>query len=255
MINLTLFVLRDIIRNKIVMIYTLLLLVFTLSILNLEDTSMKSILSLLNLLLLTIPLVSLIFSTIYLYNSNEFIELLVSQPVPRYRIWLSLFLGLSLSLTMAFIISVAIPVLIYIPDVSGFFLIASGILITTIFIALSMLTSIIMKDKARGIGMAIMVWLFLTLIYDGLVLFFMFQFSDYPIEKFMVFLSAANPLDLARIMVVLQVDIAALMGYTGAIFKKLFGTQTGIFLSFSIMVAWIIIPLLFSLKMFIKKDL
>lgn len=255
MINLTSFVIRDIIKNKIVIIYTMLLAVFALSILNLEDTSMKSILSLLNLLLLTIPLVSLIFSTIYLYNSNEFIELLVSQPIPRYRIWMSLFFGLSISLNLAFLVSVGIPVLLYIQDDSGFFLIISGILITTIFIALAMLTSILMKDKARGIGMAIMVWLFLTLIYDGLVLFFMFQFSDYPIEKFMVFLSAANPVDLARIMVILQVDIAALMGYTGAIFKKLFGTDLGILFSFGIMVAWIIIPLLISLKLFIKKDL
>jgi Cu-processing system permease protein len=128
-------------------------------------------------------------------------------------------------------------------------------MITTIFVSIAMLCAILMKDKARGIGMAILFWLFLSLIYDGLVLFFMFQLADYPIENAMVILSAANPVDLARIMVILQVDVAALMGYTGAIFKKLFGNSFGMLLSFFIMALWVAGPFILSLKKFNKKDL
>ena len=112
-----------------------------------------------------------------------------------------------------------------------------------------------MRDKARGIGLSIMIWLFLSLIYDGLVLFFMFQYADYPIEKTMVILSALNPIDLARIQVLLQIDVAALMGYTGAIFKKLFGTTAGLGASFMLMLLWVIIPYIISLSLFKKKDL
>jgi Cu-processing system permease protein len=112
-----------------------------------------------------------------------------------------------------------------------------------------------MRDKAKGIGLSIMLWLFLSLMYDGLVLFFMFQFADYPIEKIMVLLTAVNPVDLARIQVLLQIDVAALMGYTGAIFKKLFGTQTGYFTSFIFMLVWIVVPYYFSLRLFKNKDL
>ena len=249
------FVITDILKNKIILMYTLVLAVFAWSVFSLEDNTAKGVLSLLNVILLTVPLVSIIFSNIYMYNSSEFIELLVSQPIQRKTIWLSLFTGLVVSMNMAFIIGVGIPVFIFVPDITGLFIVITGMLITTIFISIAMLCSILSRDKARGIGIAIMTWLFLTLIYDGLVLFMMFQSSDYPIEKPMVIVSALNPIDLARIMVLLQVDVTALMGYTGAIFKHIFGTSLGLIVSFGLMMLWIIIPFLISLKKFKNKDL
>jgi Cu-processing system permease protein len=249
------FVITDILKNKIILMYTLVLAVFAWSVFSLEDNTAKGVLSLLNVILLTVPLVSIIFSNIYMYNSSEFIELLVSQPIRRKTIWLSLFTGLVVSMNMAFIIGVGIPVFIFVPDMTGLFIVITGMLITTIFISIAMLCSILSRDKARGIGIAIMTWLFLTLIYDGLVLFMMFQFSDYPIEKPMVIVSALNPIDLARIMVLLQIDVTALMGYTGAIFKHIFGTSFGLIVSFGLMILWIVIPFLISLKKFKNKDL
>ena len=77
------YVIIDILRNKIMLTYTLFLLLFSLSIFNLEDNSSKGLLSLLNIILITVPLVSILFSTIYVYNSAEFLELLVSQPLKR----------------------------------------------------------------------------------------------------------------------------------------------------------------------------
>jgi Cu-processing system permease protein len=249
------FVITDILKNKIILMYTLVLAVFAWSVFSLEDNTAKGVLSLLNVILLTVPLVSIIFSNIYMYNSSEFIELLVSQPIRRKTIWLSLFTGLVVSMNMAFIIGVGIPVFIFVPDMTGLFIVITGMLITTIFISIAMLCSILSRDKARGIGIAIMTWLFLTLIYDGLVLFMMFQFSDYPIEKPMVIVSALNPIDLARIMVLLQVDVTALMGYTGAIFKHIFGSSFGLIISFGLMILWIIIPFLISSRKFRNKDL
>ncbi len=190
-----------------------------------------------------------------MYNSAEFIELLVSQPVKRSSIWTALFIGLTLALNTAFFVGIGIPVLLFVPFMTAITVIITGMLITTIFVSIAMLCSILMRDKARGIGLSIMLWLFLSLIYDGLVLFFMFQYADYPIEKPMAIMAALNPIDLARIQVLLQVDVAALMGYTGAIFKKMFGTMIGYFVSLILLVLWIAIPFLFSLKLFNKKDL
>jgi Cu-processing system permease protein len=93
------------------------------------------------------------------------------------------------------------------------------------------------------------------LIFDALVLFFLFQFQDYPLEKIMVLLSFLNPIDLSRIQILLQMDISALMGYTGAVFREFFGNSTGIVLSFCGLMTWIIFPLLISLKKFKSKDL
>ena len=43
-------------------------------------------------------------------------------------------------------------------------------------------------------------------------------FADYPIERPMLGLMLANPVDLARVVLLLRFDVSALMGYTGAVF-------------------------------------
>jgi len=249
------FIILDILKNKIILVYTLLLAILSWSVFSLEDNSTKGILTLLNVILLTVPLVSVIFSTIYIYNSSEFIELLLSQPIQRKKIWRSLFIGLSFSLLLSFFAGAGIPVLIFAPGEVGAMMILVGSLITLVFTALAFLSSIVTRDKAKGIGIAIMLWLFFALLFDGLVLFLLFQFAEYPIEKPMVGITALNPIDLARILILLHLDVSAMMGYTGAIFKDFFGTTTGIIAAFSILTLWVIIPFKTSLKKFSKKDL
>jgi len=249
------YVITDILRNKIVLIYTLFLLASSFSVFSLEDNSSKGLLSLLNIILIVVPLVSIIFSTIYVYNSAEFIELLVSQPLKRKTIWLSLFTGLATSLSIAFLIGAGIPVIIYQANMIGFTMILIGVLLSIIFVAIAMLATVKTRDKAKGIGAAIMLWLYFSLLFDGLVLFLLFQFADYPMEKPMIAISAFNPIDLSRILILLQLDVSAMMGYTGAVFKDFFGTYTGIIFSFAILFLWIVLPVLFATRKFNTKDL
>lgn len=245
----------DILKSKIVIAYTLILAILSWSSFALEDNSAKGILTILNVILFTVPLVSILFATIYLYNSSEFIELLLSQPIKRRKIWISLFLGLSISMILAFFVGAGIPLLLNSPDSIGIMMLVNGCFITTIFTALAFLSSILTRDKAKGIGIAIMTWLFFALLFDGLVLFLLFQFSDYPIENAMVAVTAFSPIDLARIQILLHLDVSAMMGYTGAIFKDFFGTNIGLFVSFALLVLWTIIPFVISLMKFKNKDL
>lgn len=249
------YVIVDIVQNKIVLIYTFLLLVISLSVFNLENNAAKGLLSLLNIILIIVPLICIIFSTIYIYNSAEFIELLVSQPLKRRTIWLSIFSGLSASLSLAFFIGAGIPILLYHADATGIMMIAMGLFLTVVFVSIAMLAASLTRDKAKGIGLSILLWLYFSLIFDALVLFFLFQFQEYPLEKIMVVLSFLNPIDLSRIQILLQMDISALMGYTGAIFREFFGNSTGIILSFLGLIIWIILPLMISLRKFKSKDL
>ncbi|MEO5650510.1 MAG: ABC transporter permease subunit [Ginsengibacter sp.] len=249
------YVIVDIVQNKIVLIYTLLLLIISLSVFNLENNAAKGLLSLLNIILIIVPLICIIFSTIYIYNSSEFIELLVSQPLKRRTIWLSIFSGLTSSLALAFFIGAGIPILLYHADATGFMMIAMGLFLTVVFVSIAMLAAGLTRDKAKGIGLSILLWLYFSLIFDALVLFFLFQFQDYPLENVMVIFSFLNPIDLSRIQILLQMDISALMGYTGAIFREFFGNNTGILLSFLGLSVWIIFPLMISLKKFKSKDL
>lgn len=249
------YVIADIIQNRIVLVYTVLLLLISLSVFNLENNAAKGILSLLNIVLILVPLICIIFSTIYIYNSSEFIELLVSQPLKRRTIWFSLFTGLASSLSLAFFIGIGIPILIYHADATGAIMILSGLFLTIVFVSIAMLAAGLTRDKAKGIGLAITLWLFFSLIFDALVLFALFQFQDYPLEQVMVFTSFLNPIGLSRVQILLQMDISALMGYTGAVFREFFGNSTGIILSFVGLFLWAIVPLLFSVKKFRAKDL
>src|SRR5262245_15526815 len=142
------YVIIDILRNKIVLAYTGFLLLLSLSIFNLEDNSAKGLLSLLNIILIIVPLVSILFSSIYVYNSVEFLELLVSQPLKRKTIWLSIFSGLAFSLSFAFFIGVGIPVLLYEFTVTGLLMLMVGILLSVIFVSIAMLATVKTRDKA-----------------------------------------------------------------------------------------------------------
>lgn len=249
------YVIIDILRNKIVLAYTAFLLVLSLSIFNLEDSSAKGILSLLNIVLIIVPMVSILFAAIYVYNSSEFLELLVSQPLKRKAIWLSMFAGLSFSLGLSFLAGIGIPVLLYEFSATGIMLIVSGILLSIIFVALATLAAVSIRDKARGIGAVILLWLYFSILFDGIVLFILFQFADYPIEKAMVGITALNPIGLSRILVLLKMDVSAMMGYTGAVFKDFFGTTTGIAASLLVLALWVIVPGWLAVRKFNRKDL
>src|SRR5690606_3987914 len=104
-----------------------------------------------NVILFTVPLVSILFSTIYIYNRSEFIEMLLSHPIKRQKIWCGIFGGLTLSLVFAFLIGAGIPLLVNSFDPIGLMMIVMGILISTIFTALAALCSILTRDKTKGI--------------------------------------------------------------------------------------------------------
>lgn len=249
------YILLDILRNKIVLAYTLFLAGIAFSVFSLEDNSQKGMLTLLNLVLFIVPMVSIIFSTIYIYNSSEFVELLVSQPIRRQSIWLSLFGGLAGALSLSFFIGVGIPLLIYDHSSTASLMLFMGISLSVVFVAIAFLSAVITRDKAKGIGVSVLLWIYFSLLFDGIILFLLFQFADYPIEKAMIGASMLNPIDLGRIMILLKMDVSAMMGYTGAIFKDFFGTRAGVVCSFIAMSLWVVLPLLFSLRKFNHKDL
>ena len=255
MIRITKHALYDILRNRFVLFYALFLMVITFSLFSLDSDPGKAVLSLLNIVLMVVPLVSIIFTTIYFFNSYEFIELLLSQPIDRKVIFFSEFLAISLALSVAYLVGVGVPVLMLSANAGSLYLVVSGLLLTWVFVSLAFAASVSTRDKAKGIGIALLFWFYFGLIYDGFMLYIIYSFSDYPIEKITLALISLNPVDLARIVILLKLDISALMGYTGAFYKDFFGTQFGMIYSFSMLLVWTGIPLLFSLRKFLRKDI
>ena len=140
-------------------------------------------------------------------------------------------------------------------EISNFLtLLMAGSFLTFIFVGIAYFATILNNDRIRGFGLAIFIWLFMAVIYDGLILLTMVFFKDYPLEKAAIFMSLLNPIDLSRILIMLKLDIAALLGYTGAVFKNFFGTGFGLAFTSLSLVFWILLPILLMLRYLKKKD-
>jgi len=251
--------LHDIVRSKWLIIYTIFFFLITEGLFRFSGDSAGVVVSLMNITLIIIPLVSIIYGTIYVYNSREFIELMLSQPIDRKALYVSLYAGLAFPLAAGFAVGVGIPFLItgyYEPQLVPTFLtlLASGVLLTFVFTAIAFLVANLTEERIKGFGIAILVWFFFAILYDGILLMITYSFSDYPIEQPIIVLSMLNSVDLARILLMLQLDIAALMGYTGAVFRNFFGSNTGIAVSFASLAVWIAVPFALGMRRFVRKD-
>ncbi|RYY31079.1 MAG: ABC transporter permease [Chitinophagaceae bacterium] len=255
MLKLSRYVLYDIFRSKVVMAYTLFLFLISMTLFSMEENSSKAMLSLLNIVLIVVPLISLVFVTIHYYNSYEFIELMLSQPMSRTKILLSEYSGVSFSLVAAFLLGVGVPILINAFDETGMAMLFTGVALTMIFSSIAFYASVRSRDKARGIGVALLLWFYFALIFDGLILMVLFAFSDYPLEKLTLLLSSLNPIDLGRIFIMLKMDVSALMGYTGALYKDFFGSLSGMLYTMAVMLVWMAVPLWLAVRAFKRKDL
>lgn len=248
------FIIIDILRNKWIITYTSFLILISTGLLFFSKDSTKAVISVLNLVLILVPLVSILFCSIHYYNSKEFIQMLLSQPVKRSTIFFAEYFGLVISLSVSYLVGIILPLTFYGFSIILFYLALTGVFLSIIFAAISMLISISADEKVKGIGISLFLWLFFSVLYDGLVLLIYFAFNDYPLEKVMIIITSLNPVDLSRVLILLKLDISALMGYTGANFQKLSGSFMGIVISFGILIIWSITPLYFAYKKFRMKN-
>jgi len=249
------YIFYDLIRTRFVLGYTVFLWITTFALFQLDSDGGKVVLSLLNIVLMVVPLVSVVFATIHYFNSYEFIELMVAQPVHRATVFLAEYVAVAGSLALAFLLGVGFPLLVFGAGTATLTLIVSGILLTLAFVSIAFLSAVLTHDKARAIGIALLFWFCFSLIYDGLVLWIIYSFNDYPLEKITLLLIALNPIDLARILLLLQLDISALMGFTGAFYQKIFGSMQGIIFSSASRFIWALAPALLALRVFLRKDI
>lgn len=250
---------RDVLRSRWLIGYTLFFVLVTDVLFRFGGGGEKALLSLVNVVLFVIPLVSIVFSTVYLYHAREFIELLLAQPIKRRQVFIGLYCGLTLPISLSFVAAVCIPFIVHRGMATaqpGTFaaLLLAGIALTLVFTALAFLIVARTEDRIKGLGLAVALWLLLALLYDGLVLLIVSIMADYPMEKPLLALMLANPLDLARVALLLQFDIAALLGYTGAVLQRFFGRSIGVTVTSLALAFWIFAPLFLGMRAFQKKD-
>ena len=208
----------------------------------------KAVITLMNIIIVLTPLIGTIFGVMYYYNSKELPALLLAQPIKRNRIFLGQYLGVSFSLTLSLVLGLGVPFVIYglvnSPAIFDFvLLLITGTFLNFIFVALAFNIALSNENRIKGFGYAILMWLFLAVVYDGLFLISLVIFNEYPLDKISLFATMFNPIDLSRILIILKLDISALLGYTGAVFQQFFGTLLGMIISFVVLSFWVILPI------------
>ena len=249
----------DLLRSRWSYVYFFFYLIIGFVLLFLNNDTSKAVITLMNIIVVLTPLIGTIFGVMYYYNSREFTELLLAQPLKRSTIFLGQYIGVSLSLSLSLVLGLGIPFLAYgITQSSAIFnfvsLLLVGAFLTFIFVALAFNIALSNENRIKGFGYAILLWLFLAVIYDGLFLISLVIFQEYPLDQFSLFAIIFNPIDLSRILILLKLDISALLGYTGAVFQKFFGTNWGMFISLFTLSLWVILPTLRIVYKSRKKD-
>jgi len=219
----------------------------------------KAVITLMNVIIVLVPLIGTIFGVMYYYNSREFTELLLAHPVKRSSIFLGQYFGVAISLSMSLVIGLGLPFVLYGIFTSNVIwdftlLLITGAFLTFIFTALAFVIALSNENRIKGFGYAILLWLFMAVIYDGLFLMSLLYFEEYPLDSFSLVSTMLNPVDLSRVLILLKLDISALLGYTGAVFQKFFGTGIGVLLSFAMLVLWVVVPSYFIWRIAKRKD-
>ncbi len=258
MIKIIKYCFSDLIRSRWSYVYFAfyLLLGFVLLFLN-NDTS-KAVISMMNIITVLTPLIGTIFGVMYYYNSREFIELLLSQPIKRTDIFIGQYLGVAISLSLSLVLGLGIPFVMYgvLGNATSNFvmLLTVGSFLTFIFVALAYNIALSNENRIKGFGLAILLWMFTAVIYDGIFLISLVLFQEYPLDNISLIATAFNPIDLSRILILLKLDISALLGYTGAVFKSFFGTNLGLMVSLAILLVWVLVPIFFIKRKALRKD-
>jgi len=244
----------DSLRNKTIMGFGIFFTVIAELLIRFGGTGEATMLSLMNVSLSVIPLFSLIFGTIYVYNNREYIELMLSQPIGRKDIFVSLYLGLVIPMSIIFGFCVALPSVLRGVFSDMLMVIGTGILMMAVFTAISFLIALRFDDKVKGMGLSVVTWLVLTILYDAIIMFLIAMYTNYPLERPVLALTLLNPVDLGRILLVLSADESAMMGFTGALYRQFFGSMTGVWVTVSMLLAWTVIPVYLGGRRFVSKD-
>jgi Cu-processing system permease protein len=238
---------RDVGRRRWLLAYGLFYVALTDALYRFGGTGARTVLSLANVVLSLVPLVSLLFGTMYLYHAREFIQMILAQPVSRRAVFIGLYGGLVIPLAGSFLIGVGIPL-------AWHGALSDAPVAVVVTLGTGMALSLVFTGLAVGLGAAILAWLTATVLYDGLVLIGVVLLRDYPLERPLIAVMLINPVDLGRILLLLQFDLGALAGYTGAVFEHFFGAAEGSLWSSVALLAWIVAPWRLGLRQFVRKD-
>ena len=218
-----------------------------------------TVVSLLDIALIVTPLAALVVGTMQVHNAREVTELFLAQPIARGRLFLGLYLGTALPLAAALVIGLMAPFLwhgLFSTPVAGTLVALAGVtcMLAMIGSALAFVVALRADDRVRALGIALAGWLCCAVLWDGVILLLTMVLGDRSVDTGLLIALALNPIDVARVVLLLGTDAAALFGYTGAVVQHTLGTTAGRAVLLSALALWLALPLWFAARTFQRKD-
>ena len=215
--------------------------------------------SLLDVMLIVIPLAGLVLGTVRVHDSREVTELLLAQPVARRRLFVRMYTGIAAPLAIVTVAGLMLPFawhgLLRGPDGGLVAVLAvTAALLVAIASALAFVVGLRIQDRVRALGVAFGIWFVAALLWDGIVLLLTVLFANRPVEAPLLAALALNPLDLARVLLLLGTDGAAMLGTTGAVLQDTLGTTAGRLALGAALTLWLVGPLWAAARTFTNKD-
>ena len=218
--------------------------------------------SIINLGGFLIPLFALLLGVFSFLAHREYLELMVTQPVSRTRVLLGKYLGLLLTVVGASALGFGLPgviiaVTIGTEGVFGYLAVMLySCLLAVVFTGISVLISLLARRRQIALGIALGVWVFFELLYGVLMLATTLYLSPNILKTTLLVGLLGNPIDISRVLSLLQVGGPHLFGPAGATLMKLTGsTVLASLYGLAGLVVWIVVPLAAAIVVFRRQDL
>jgi Cu-processing system permease protein len=222
-----------------------------------------SVVSLASLSVYLIPLIALMLSFDAMVGEFErgTMMLLLTYPVTRWQIIMGKFLGHVLILSIAILVgyggAVVVLTLVTGSSTEGWpayvMMMVSSLVLGSVFIALGYLVSVLVRERATAIGAAIGLWLVFVVLYDLLLFGALTMDKDQLIsQQLFSMLMLVSPTDTYRVL-----NLSSFEGVSEAAGIAGVASEAGLSgtLLVSVMLLWVIAPLMATLLVFQRREL
>jgi Cu-processing system permease protein len=219
--------------------------------------------SLVQLVLLIMPLTALTFGALSFTPERGSAELLFAQPVSRVGVLAGRYLGLLISLAAAQAIGFGLAGLVLHRQsgetgLAAFVaVVAISLVLTAVFLSIAaMLAQARAARRARVLALALVVWFGAVVLYDVAVLGVASQLRSGAASRLLITAVLVNPADAARTIALLAVEGTAAFGAASlALLRFTGGAGNAVLLTSISLLVWTIAPLVIAARRLARADL
>jgi Cu-processing system permease protein len=224
----------------------------------------RTAVSLVQLVLLVIPMTALTIGVLSLTLERGQAEMLFAQPVSRRVILLGKLLGLFEALAAAQAIGFGAAGLLIVNQAgeegsSAFIgLVIASLILTAIFLALAALIAAgeVGRPRGRGLAIALVVWVAMVVVYDLVTLGTASLLPSKLASQLLIAAAVINPVDAVRTGTLLAIEGAAAFGSASLAFLRAsHGTLGATLLILASTVVWTVAPISLALRRLARRDL